>query len=373
MSWRNVKLVFMREVRDQLRDRRTLFMITVLPVLLYPMMGLGILEMMLTFSEQQRVVVILNADDLPESPALLDDQGIRQQWYEDGEKDTARLRILAERTEVAVPSDAAQNETAAANDSGSATPDSGGTTLPATEPHRRPGEKSDAELLTTAHELAKEIESLQVLRAMRSNNPDDPAGGVTSAGAREALQDLISELFGNSGFQVLVVVPEGYGAAMQLMNDQIKARSEGSETDATPLAHVPPLLIIRNSADDKSSVAFARVQRALANWEDGVRRKSFENASLPIELEHPAQLSYVEIALQEQVSASVWSKMFPALLVIMALTGAFYPAIDLGAGEKERGTMETLLISPARRVELVLGKFATIMLFSVATAILNLF
>ena len=373
MSWRNVKLVFMREVRDQLRDRRTLFMITVLPVLLYPMMGLGILEMMLTFSEQQRVVVILNADDLPESPALLDDQGIRQQWYEDGEKDTARLRILAERTEVAVPSDAAQNETAAANDSGSATPDSGGTTLPATEPHRRPGEKSDAELLTTAHELAKEIESLQVLRAMRSNNPDDPAGGVTSAGAREALQELISELFGNSGFQVLVVVPEGYGAAMQLMNDQIKARSEGSETDATPLAHVPPLLIIRNSADDKSSVAFARVQRALANWEDGVRRKSFENASLPIELEHPAQLSYVEIALQEQVSASVWSKMFPALLVIMALTGAFYPAIDLGAGEKERGTMETLLISPARRVELVLGKFATIMLFSVATAILNLF
>ena len=64
--------------------------------------------------------------------------------------------------------------------------------------------------------------------------------------------------------------------------------------------------------------------------------------------------------------------MFPALLVIMALTGAFYPAIDLGAGEKERGTMETLLISPAKRVELVLGKFATIMLFSTATALLNL-
>jgi hypothetical protein len=76
-------------------------------------------------------------------------------------------------------------------------------------------------------------------------------------------------------------------------------------------------------------------------------------------LEHPAQLTYVEVAREEQVAASVWSKMFPgALLVIMALTGAFYPAIDLGAGEKERGTMETLLISPAKRVELVLGKFA---------------
>ena len=130
--------------------------------------------------------------------------------------------------------------------------------------------------------------------------------------------------------------------------------------------------MVRNSADDKSNVAFARIQRALLNWEDAVRRYSLENASLPIELEYPAQIKHVEVAREEQVAASVWSKMFPALLVIMALTGAFYPAVDLGAGEKERGTMETLLISPARRIELVLGKFLTIMLFSVATAMLNL-
>src|SRR5262249_20161688 len=57
---------------------------------------------------------------------------------------------------------------------------------------------------------------------------------------------------------------------------------------------------------------------------------------------------------------------------IMALTGAFYPAVDLCAGEKERGTMETLLISPASRSEIVLGKFLTVMLASVLTALLNL-
>ena len=62
MNWKNVKLIFHREVRDQLRDRRTLFMITILPVLLYPMLGLGVVEMMLTFSEQKRTVVVLNAD-----------------------------------------------------------------------------------------------------------------------------------------------------------------------------------------------------------------------------------------------------------------------------------------------------------------------
>ena len=39
MKWSNVKLVLHREVRDQLRDRRTLFTIAVLPVLLYPLLG----------------------------------------------------------------------------------------------------------------------------------------------------------------------------------------------------------------------------------------------------------------------------------------------------------------------------------------------
>ena len=55
-----------------------------------------------------------------------------------------------------------------------------------------------------------------------------------------------------------------------------------------------------------------------------------------------------------------------------SLAGALYPAVDLCAGEKERGTMETLLISPASREEIVWGKFLTIWVFSAATALLNL-
>ncbi len=57
---------------------------------------------------------------------------------------------------------------------------------------------------------------------------------------------------------------------------------------------------------------------------------------------------------------------------MMSLTGAFYPAVDLCAGEKERGTMETLLISPASRGEIVMGKFLTVVLASMMTALLNL-
>jgi sodium transport system permease protein len=65
-------------------------------------------------------------------------------------------------------------------------------------------------------------------------------------------------------------------------------------------------------------------------------------------------------------------KLFPFMLVMWSLAGALYPAVDLCAGEKERGTMETLLITPAAREEIVLGKFLTIWVFSSGTALLNL-
>ena len=70
--------------------------------------------------------------------------------------------------------------------------------------------------------------------------------------------------------------------------------------------------------------------------------------------------------------AAFWSKVLPFVVFVWALTGAFYPAVDLCAGEKERGTLETLLSSPAERSEIVLGKLLTIMGFSAATSLLNL-
>ena len=86
----------------------------------------------------------------------------------------------------------------------------------------------------------------------------------------------------------------------------------------------------------------------------------------------PVRTAGTDLATKAEAGGNVWGRIFPFLLVIMALTGAFYPSIDLCAGEKERGTMETLLISPASRGEIVMGKFLTVVLASMTTAILNL-
>jgi sodium transport system permease protein len=59
------------------------------------------------------------------------------------------------------------------------------------------------------------------------------------------------------------------------------------------------------------------------------------------------------------------------LLTVLTLTGAFYPAIDAIAGEKERGTIETLLIAPCGLAEIVWGKFLAVFAVTLATLVAN--
>jgi len=349
VSWKNIKLVIVREVRDQLRDRRTLFMIAILPVLLYPMLGLGMVEMMLTFSQQTQTVVVLNADDLPSDPALLDEDRFSSDWMEATAANGATLTLIAENAEDSRWL-ASQQVTSGGDRKDAAVPPAGDASTSDKKKQKR------RELLSSAHAIAKN------LRLLGQIDQNDDADAIPED-EREALRRRISLQFARSDIQVLLIVPEGYGRTVEQLDSSITELEENT---------FPSLLVLRNSADDKSAVAFSRVREALQRWEDQLRRDTFAAASLPLVLQHPAHIDWIEVAQEEQVAANVWSKLFPALLVIMALTGAFYPAIDLCAGEKERGTMETLLISPAKRVELVLGKFATIMLFSVATAVLNL-
>jgi sodium transport system permease protein len=81
MNRRNVLLVFLREVRDQIRDRRTLFMIVVLPLLLYPGLAIGMVQISFLFKEQPRTIVLLGTENLPADPPLLSDGHFSAQWF----------------------------------------------------------------------------------------------------------------------------------------------------------------------------------------------------------------------------------------------------------------------------------------------------
>jgi sodium transport system permease protein len=78
------------------------------------------------------------------------------------------------------------------------------------------------------------------------------------------------------------------------------------------------------------------------------------------------------VAPPEKVGGNFVGGIIPYFFLLLSFTGAMYPALDLTAGEKERGTMETLLCSPVPRIDLVVGKFLTILTVSLATVACSL-
>jgi sodium transport system permease protein len=135
---------------------------------------------------------------------------------------------------------------------------------------------------------------------------------------------------------------------------------------------LPKAEIISNTTNEKSRITDLRVESVLREWRSAVTQTNLRDSNVPLDATMPFAVTRQDVAKEQQRTAAIWSKILPFVLFIWALTGAFYPAIDLCAGEKERGTLETLLVSPAERREIVWGKLLTIMSFSVVTALLNL-
>lgn len=71
-------------------------------------------------------------------------------------------------------------------------------------------------------------------------------------------------------------------------------------------------------------------------------------------------------------NASTLSTIVPMILILMTVTGAVYPAIDLTAGERERGTLEMLMASPVPRLRLLLAKYVAVVVVAFLTALVNL-
>lgn len=64
--------------------------------------------------------------------------------------------------------------------------------------------------------------------------------------------------------------------------------------------------------------------------------------------------------------------LVPLILILMTITGAVYPAIDLTAGERERGTLEILVAAPVPRLALLFAKYLAVLAVAMLTAVINL-
>ena len=90
------------------------------------------------------------------------------------------------------------------------------------------------------------------------------------------------------------------------------------------------------------------------------------------EILNPVRYEEVNYSSTEQTMGNVLGDIVPMLVIISIMMGAIYPAIDVTAGEKERGTLETLLTLPVTNFELIMSKFLAVSVIACVSAILNI-
>ena len=130
--------------------------------------------------------------------------------------------------------------------------------------------------------------------------------------------------------------------------------------------------VLYDAASDRSQRGLREVTSVLDAWRDTLVARRLAERNLPASFARPVAVADTSVALPEEVGGYTLGRILPLLLVVITLLGAFYPAIDLAAGEKERGTLETLLTAPVPPSAIIAGKFVAVAIVGVVAAALNL-
>jgi sodium transport system permease protein len=291
-------VILRKELVETLRDRKTLFRVLVLPVLIYPLLVLGLTKFEGSASEAREARashVAVWGDAPPDLAAQLGREGKLTLTPWAGAPDEVRRELASGAAVPPAPPD---------DDAPEPAPREGG---------RKPGWVE----------------------------PENP----TLAAARAVVERREAEA-------VLVLWP-GFREAVD----------GGREGEVS---------VYFDSVRADSVKARDRVERALR----GYRKKLVERRERQHELAHgfagAVRITARNVAPERRRIGQILGGLMPFLLVGMSLLGALYPAIDLTAGEKERGTMQTLLCAPVRTIEIILGKFLAVWIISLLMALANL-
>lgn len=132
------------------------------------------------------------------------------------------------------------------------------------------------------------------------------------------------------------------------------------------------IIIQFDVTESASREAAKRLDEGLEKQRDSLLEKRLETVGITSEFVQPLRIERKNVAPPTKAAGTLLGSILPVIIVVMLGVGALYPAIDLTAGEKERGTFETLLSTPVSKMEMVSGKFLTVFCICMFTGLANL-
>jgi len=289
----------MKEMRETLRDRRTIVTLVLMPLLVYPLIGVAFQKFLFTSLRTETAQVYLVGVESREAEQIV------TEFLVAGE---LQLAYRGKRT----AEDAKQ----------------------ATLPLRKGNERRAKTPATLNLPPLREPSQFRI----------------------ELSRDLEADVAGGR-FDVGIRLPKDvkYESAKKLLDPNNRV----------------PMELIHRKQSPLSEKALAHVERSLDALNDLVRILRLERRHVPghIVPAHPYRTAVATTGSGPAVSIAA---LIPLILILMTITGAVYPAIDLTAGERERGTLEMLVAAPVPRMGLLLAKYVTVLTVAVLTATVNL-
>lgn len=292
MNLNQIKLVYFKEMKDILRDKRTVRLMVLVPVVFYPLMSIGLSSVAIKMARSQgaRASSVLMIGEAPELRASLQAAGDQVNLLAESEF-TQRVRALD------------------------------------------PSEHAAAVRMVDAWSKG-------------------PQAGLSDS-ARRAF--YYASIRGKAA-DCIVEIPAAFDP-------------HGAGVDSVQIG------IFYDEQEFRSDAAESKVRRLLLGWRDSLSIALLREAGIdPPRAQHllkPFWINSDNVAPAEKQSGFLLAMMLPYMIVLMVMLGAMYPAIDLTAGEKERGTLETILASPAGRLEIAAGKFLCVFTAALVTVLLG--
>ena len=154
--------------------------------------------------------------------------------------------------------------------------------------------------------------------------------------------ETIAKAINEDGYHLYLVFPEDFDA-------KVAAYDPASGQPA------PEVQIYYNSSSTESSAAYSTVLGLLSAFESSMANRFDVNVSPDITF---------DVATEEDLTGMIFSMLMPLLLIMLMFSSCMAMTTESIAGEKERGTIATLLITPIKRSELAIGKIAALSVMS---------
>ena len=183
------------------------------------------------------------------------------------------------------------------------------------------------------------------------NNAPELYAIIDSSSKVEIVEvDSIEQAINDKLIRAALIIPEDFA-------DKIETIDSTSVT------------ISYNGTETKSDFAADKLRDFVNEYRRNIVNKRLAENELDLQLIKPFKIINNNVG-KEKMGAFMLAMFLPYIIIILSMIGAMYTAIDLTAGEKERGTLETILVSPIPRWQLATGKFLTILTTSLVSTIL---